>query len=80
MEPYRPFVDWMVWEMRDELMENEAGELSQTHRHKLLELLTIDVVMEGKKRPLMNAVKTSTAKLAQCFEGSRKKMLYAQIQ
>jgi CRISPR-associated protein Cas1 len=80
MEPYRPFVDWMVWEMREELMANEEGELSQAQRHKLLEILTIDVIMEGKKRPLMNAVKTTTAKLAQCFEGTRKKMLYAQLQ
>jgi CRISPR-associated protein Cas1 len=80
MEPYRPFVDWMVWEMHEELRVNESGDLTQEHRHKLLELLRVDVAMQKKKQLLMNAVQITTAKLAQCFEGTRKKMLYAQLQ
>ena len=77
MEPYRPFVDWLVVDLYEELME--AGELLKEHRQQLLQLLYMDVLMEEKMRPLNVALQHSTYALAQCFAGERRKLLYAQF-
>jgi CRISPR-associated protein Cas1 len=39
----------------------------------------MDVVIEGQKSPLMNAVQRTTASLAKCFEGSSRKLLFPEL-
>ncbi len=84
MEPYRPYVDAVVRFMicpeniQDENEEN-TRELTKEHKQFFFEMLTQDVVLEGQVRPLMNAVMTTTASLAKCFEGNSKKVLYPEM-
>lgn len=77
MEPYRPFVDQIVLSLVD------AGEnyetLSQPIKTRLLQIPTIDVLINGRKSPLMLAVSQTTASLAQCFEGKLRKIKYPEL-
>ena len=54
MEPYRPYVDYTVWQ----IIRNNGKylEMSPSMKKALLEIPAMDVKMEGKKSPLMNAV------------------------
>lgn len=74
MEPYRPFVDFTVYQ----IIRNNGTNLEMTPAMKksLLQLPAMDVMMENKKTPLINAVQRTTASLAKCFEGSVRKILY----
>ncbi len=74
MEPYRPFVDFTVYQ----IIRNNGSNLEMTPAMKksLLQLPAMDVMMENKKTPLINAVQRTTASLAKCFEGSVRKILY----
>jgi CRISPR-associated protein Cas1 len=74
MEPYRPFVDHIVWEMvtRGEDIE----EVSTTLKAQLLMIPAIDVFIDGKNSPLMNAMSRTTHSLWECFYGSSRKIMY----
>ena len=75
MEPYRPYVDKIVIEMisqYDELPDN----LTIDMKRDLLSIPIIDVIIGGKKRPLMIAVSETTASLAKCFSGELRKISY----
>ena len=74
MEPYRPFVEFTVYQ----IIRNNGSNLEMTPAMKksLLQLPAMDVMMENKKTPLINAVQRTTASLAKCFEGSVRKILY----
>ena len=77
MEPYRPYVDYTVYQ----IVRNNGSslEMSPSMKKALLEVPAMDVVLEGKKSPLMNAVQRTTASLAKCFEGSTRKILYPEF-
>lgn len=75
MEPYRPFVDAMVYEIVEE-NEDEIEELTTQLKSRLLTIPALDVLIDGKLSPLMNAMSRTTASLYECFEGSRRKILY----
>lgn len=74
MEPYRPFVDSVV------LSEIAVGgipqELTPSIKRRMLSIPAMDVVIDGKKSPLMNAVQRTTASLSKCFESDSRKILY----
>jgi CRISPR-associated protein Cas1 len=74
MEPYRPYVDYVVYQ----LVRNNGKflEMTPTMKKALLEIPAMDVVLDGKKSPLMNAVQRTTASLCKCFEGTSRKILY----
>ncbi|WP_276502656.1 type II CRISPR-associated endonuclease Cas1 [Terrimonas pollutisoli] len=74
MEPYRPFVDRIVCQ----IIRGNGKFLEMTPNMKkaLLELPATDVMIEGQKSPLMNAVQRTTASLAKCFEGKSRKVMY----
>ena len=74
MEPYRPFVDQIVFD----IIKNgyEYCDLNLTIKTELLKIPTMDVILEGKLSPLVNAMSRTTASLYNCFEGSRRKVLY----
>lgn len=75
MEPYRPFVDKTVIELKSDF-KNEA-ELSKESKAELLNVLTVDTMINKKKRPLMIALTETTASLARCFAGESNKLVYA---
>lgn len=74
MEPYRPYVDLVVYQ----IVRNNGQylEMSPSMKKSLLEMPAMDVIIDGKKSPLMNAVQRTTASLAKCFEGASRKILY----
>ena len=74
MEPYRPVVDGLVLDICRE--EDEIDILIPALKVKLLQIISLDVNIEGQKSPLMVAASRTTASLMQCFEGSRKKIKY----
>ncbi|MCR6720985.1 MAG: type II CRISPR-associated endonuclease Cas1 [Chitinophagaceae bacterium] len=77
MEPYRPYVDYVVFQLvRD---NGQFLEITPSMKKALLEIPAMDVKMEGKKSPLMNAMQRTTASLAKCFEGTARKMLYPEF-
>ena len=78
MEPYRPFVDWMVYNM----LQNEeitGDDISKEHKVKLLSIATVDVQIDGKKSPLMVGLPRTTNSLVECFDGSRRKIIYPEF-
>lgn len=76
MEPYRPWVDREVHRIYE---VDEHAELSKEHKTALLSILTHDTVMEAERSPLMIALQRTAQSLAQCFEGSRRQVLYPDI-
>ncbi|MCC5917482.1 MAG: type II CRISPR-associated endonuclease Cas1 [Cryomorphaceae bacterium] len=74
MEPYRPFVDTIVGDMVYEGRFFE--ELTTEVKRELLKLIVMDVEIDGKKSPLMNAMSRTTASLYACFSGESRKILY----
>lgn len=77
MEPYRPYVDLVVYQ----IVRNNGQylDMSPSMKKSLLEVPAMDVIIDGKKSPLMNAVLRTTASLAKCFEGNSRKILYPVI-
>ena len=78
MEPYRPYVDYIVFQIIR--TNGKYLEMSPSMKKALLEIPAMDVIIEGKKSPLMNAVQRTTASLAKCFEGTTRKILYPEFQ
>ena len=77
MEPYRPFVDKIICGI---IRGNgKFLEMTPLMKKELLQIPAMDVVIEGQKSPLMNAVQRTTASLAKCFEGSSRKILYPEF-
>lgn len=74
MEPYRPFVDQCVWEMKEII--SDYHHLTPEIKSRFLQVLSCDVQIGKIKRPLMVALSHTTASLASCFEGGIKKIKY----
>ncbi len=74
MEPYRPYVDLLVYEIVS--MNGKFLEMTPSMKKKLLSIPTIDVVIDGKKSPLLNAVSRTTASLVKCYQGESRRILY----
>lgn len=77
MEPYRPYVDYVVFQLVRQ--NGQYLEMSPFMKKTLLEIPAMDVMVDGKKSPLMNAVQRTTASLAKCFEGQTRKLLYPEM-
>lgn len=74
MEPYRPFVDVIVTHITDN--EDDYEELDTHLKKDLLQIPALDVVLEGKKSPLLVAMSRTTSSLYDCFAGTSKKIIY----
>lgn len=74
MEPYRPYVDEIVFTMNE--IWPDSIMLEKEHKAKLLELMTTDVRIGENRRPLMVALSQTTASLARCFNGETRKIIY----
>lgn len=77
MEPYRPFVDWLVWQLYQEV--GNDLEVNTPVKLKLVELLASDTLSGGNLSPMMIAKTTTTASLVKCFEGSSRKLNYPEF-
>jgi len=75
MEPYRPFCDWIVYRMVEK-GEISGEEITREHKAKLLTIVSVDVSIENKKSPLMVGLPRTSNSLVECFEGSRRKIIY----
>lgn len=73
MEPYRPYVDKLVTEILD---EDATGELNVKSKVRLLNIPVIEVIINGRRSPLMIAVSQTTSSLVKCFKGEGRKLLY----
>lgn len=69
MEPYRPFVDRIVFSHFN-IFCDPFRELSREGKVLLLESLTSDVKMGSEMRPLMVALSSTTASLVRALEGA----------
>ena len=77
MEPYRPYVDELVAGI---VAEGIAIDVLTTElKARLLTIPVLDVVIEGKRGPLMIAATRTTASLAACFAGEQRKIAYPVI-
>lgn len=75
MEPYRPYVDEYVCQLIEKHgMPSE--ELTKAWKAELLLIPTLDVVIGGRKSPLMVGVTQTTASLYKCFSGEMRKVAY----
>ena len=74
MEPYRPYVDALVAEMVDSGMD--ISKLTPEIKSKLLSIPVLDVVINGRRSPLMIGVGMTTASLYKCYSGEIRKIAY----
>ena len=77
MEPYRPYVDMLVFEIVTS--GTDYGVLTKELKGKLLTIPTLEVVISGKRSPLMVAVGQTTASLYKCFSGELRKISYPEM-
>lgn len=77
MEPYRPYVDELVFT----LVESGADctVLTKELKAKLLSIPVLEVMIGGKRSPLMVAVGQTTASLYKCFSGELRKVSYPEM-
>lgn len=74
MEPYRIYVDAVVYEIVE--TGCDMSTLSRKLKSELLMIPALDVYIDGKWSPLMNAVSRTTSSLYDCFYGTSRKILY----
>ncbi|MCX6210145.1 MAG: type II CRISPR-associated endonuclease Cas1 [Bacteroidetes bacterium] len=77
MEPYRPYVDFIVRSIVDKTSVVDI--LTQELKVQLLQLPTIDVQIDGEHSPLMIATQRTAASLAKCYLGESRKILYPSL-
>lgn len=79
MEPYRPYVDDIVFSIVREYGSDNL-ELTKEIKVRLLSIPTTEVIIGGKRSPLMVAVSQTTASLYRCFSGELRRITYPDIQ
>lgn len=78
MEPFRPYIDRLVHEMVTE-KGSRGLELTKETKAQLLSIPVMDVVIGGKRSPLMVGVSQTTASLFRCFNGEARKIAYPEM-
>ena len=77
MEPYRPYVDRLVYDMVKQ--GANYAELTKDLKVRLLTIPTLETTIAGKRSPLMVAVGQTTASLYKCLSGELRKISYPEI-
>ena len=77
MEPYRAFVDVIVRGIIDNTSSVDV--LTQEFKIKLLNVMSVDVLLGEEISPLMIAMQRTAASLAKCYLGEQRKILYPSI-
>ncbi len=78
MEPYRPYVDKLVAEIVDG--GADISHLTTELKGKLLAIPVLDVVINGRRSPLMVGVGMTTASLYKCYSGEIRKIAYPMME
>lgn len=77
MEPYRPYVDKLVFDMFHKYAPSgDIEDLTKEMKAELLSITTIDVKMGGKTHPLMVAADLTASSLYKCFAGELRHIAY----
>lgn len=74
MEPYRPFVDDLVISTMKKM--EVSDDLTVALKREMLSIPVLDVVIGGKRSPLMIAAGLTTASLAKCYNGEVREISY----
>ena len=74
MEPYRPFVDDLVIKTTNK--KEIPAELTAELKQEMLMIPILDVLIGGKRSPLMIAAGQTTASLAKCYNGESRNITY----
>jgi CRISPR-associated protein Cas1 len=77
MEPYRPYVDQVVLKIVNSGFDFE--EIGKPIKEMLLQIPVVDVVIDGKRSPLMIGVQKTTASLARCYTGEQRRIQYPEL-
>ena len=77
MEPYRPYIDQLVLDIIQ--CNSEISDITRDLKMQLLGIPMLDVVINGKRSPLMIAAQQTTASLARCFAGENKRISYPEM-
>ena len=77
MEPYRPFVDFLVMDWLKVYPNSE--DLTKEFKAYMLNIATKDVKIDGLKRPLIVAVKMTTSSLYKCYTGEKRLISYPEF-
>ncbi|MBO7185471.1 MAG: type II CRISPR-associated endonuclease Cas1 [Alistipes sp.] len=78
MEPYRPYVDKLVSEIVDS--GADITNLTKEIKGQLLSIPVLDVVINGRRSPLMIGVGMTTASLYKCYSGEIRKIAYPSME
>ncbi|MBR0433705.1 MAG: type II CRISPR-associated endonuclease Cas1 [Bacteroidaceae bacterium] len=78
MEPYRPYVDELVIKIIHKYAD--YSELTKELKAELLNIPVLDVIIDGKRSPLLIAATQTTASLYKCFSGELRKVSYPQME
>ena len=78
MEPYRPYVDKLVAEIVDS--GADITNLTKEIKGQLLSIPVLDVVINGRRSPLMIGVGMTTASLYKCYCGEIRKIAYPSME
>lgn len=77
MEPYQPYVDELVLDL---IRQNEdISEINKRLKMQLLGIPMLDVVINGKRSPLMIAAQQTTASLYKCFAGEMRHVIFPEM-
>ena len=77
MEPYRPYVDRLVYSIVRQ--GGNYAELTKELKVRLLTIPTLETNIAGKRSPLMIAVGQTTASLYKGFSGELRKISYPEM-
>lgn len=75
MEPYRPYVDKLVFN----IYSRGVRELDKEVKSELLSIPVLDVEIGGRRSPLMIAAGLTTSSLYKCFCGESRRILYPEM-
>ena len=76
MEPYRPYVDELVYNLYNQGHE----QLTKEVKSQLLRILFVDTCFDKVMRPLDVGLTFTSASLAKCFSGIQKKIAYPELE
>ena len=79
MEPYRPYVDELVYGIVVEYGADIPDDITKDLKMRLLGIPVVEVRIGGKRSPLMVAATQTTASLYKCFTGEMRRIAYPEM-
>ena len=79
MEPYRPYVDSLVYGITEERGGDVPADITKELKTLLLGIPVADVRIGGRRSPLMVAATQTTASLNKCFTGDARRIAYPEM-